>query len=304
MRAGRTVATHADGGDRRPADLRARWSGATWRSPSAGTRDGERRAALASIVAARRCAISRVKKRDGTHRARIGVSLDRARGEILGIAGVEGNGQTELIEAIAGLACRPTAAATSGCSARHHRRRCARAVDAGLSHMPEDRHGRGLVLDYSVADNLILGQQHHFTQSGMLDARRDSSERGDARSRTFDIRPPARQSLPARALSGGNQQKIVIAREMGRDFTVLLAAQPTRGVDVGAIEFIHDALPKRAARQGRAARLGRPRRSARAVRPHRRDVSAARGRGDALARARPTPKTLGAYMTGATRESA
>ncbi len=112
--------------------------------------------------------------------------------------------------------------------------------DAGLSHVPEDRHARGLVLDYSIAENLILGQQHHFTNGVRLDR-----DRIDANARkqieTYDIRP-ADASLPARALSGGNQQKIVIAREMGREFQVLLAAQPTRGVDVGAIEFIHTRL--------------------------------------------------------------
>ena len=113
---------------------------------------------------------------------------------------------------------------------------------AGLSHIPEDRHRRGLILDFSIADNLILGQQHHYTTHGMLD--RDAIV-GHARRGIieYDIRP-ADPALPARALSGGNQQKIVIAREMSRAFSVLLAAQPTRGVDVGAIEFIHAELRK------------------------------------------------------------
>jgi simple sugar transport system ATP-binding protein len=116
-------------------------------------------------------------------------------------------------------------------------------ADTGLSHIPEDRHRRGLVLEYSVADNLILGQQHRFTGgANVLDHARIASNAA-SRITTFDIRPPD-ESLPARALSGGNQQKIVIAREMGRDFTVLIAAQPTRGVDVGAIEFIHEQLRK------------------------------------------------------------
>jgi simple sugar transport system ATP-binding protein len=124
--------------------------------------------------------------------------------------------------------------------------------DAGLSHVPEDRHRRGLVLDYSIADNLILGQQHHFTRDAQLNITRihDHARRRVAE---FDIRPPNPQ-LPARALSGGNQQKIVIAREMGRDFKVLLAAQPTRGVDVGAIEFIHERL-RRARADGKAVLL-------------------------------------------------
>jgi simple sugar transport system ATP-binding protein len=124
--------------------------------------------------------------------------------------------------------------------------------DAGLSHVPEDRHRRGLVLAYSIADNLILGRQHHFTKRAQLDGAR-ISEHARTLVGEFDIRPPNAQ-LPARALSGGNQQKIVIAREMGRDFKVLHAAQPTRGVDVGAIEFIHDRL-RRARSEGKAVLL-------------------------------------------------
>ena len=115
-------------------------------------------------------------------------------------------------------------------------------AEAGLSHIPEDRHRRGLVLDYSIAENLILGQQHRFTSVRGLDRDRIDAN-ADRLIRSFDIRP-AVASIPARALSGGNQQKIVIAREMGREFRVLLAAQPTRGVDVGAIEFIHAQIRK------------------------------------------------------------
>jgi simple sugar transport system ATP-binding protein len=185
------------------------------------------------------------------------VSFTVARGEILGIAGVEGNGQTELIEAITGL--RAASSGTIGIAdatgtLRDVTTRDVRArADSGLSHIPEDRHRRGLVLEYSVADNLILGQQHRFTGgAGVLDHARIASNAAN-RIKTFDIRPPD-ESLPSRALSGGNQQKIVIAREMGRDFTVLIAAQPTRGVDVGAIEFIHDQL-RRARAEGKAILL-------------------------------------------------
>jgi general nucleoside transport system ATP-binding protein len=179
-----------------------------------------------------------------------GVSFAVAAGEILGIAGVEGNGQTELIEAIVGLR-----AIESG-SVFLNRNDLARLTvkqrgDAGLSHIPEDRHERGLILEYSVAENLILGQQHRFSKRGLLDSGR-IAENARGQIRRFDIRP-ADPSLPARALSGGNQQKIVIAREMDREFMVLLAAQPTRGVDVGAIEFIHAQL--RAARNAGKAIL-------------------------------------------------
>jgi ABC-type uncharacterized transport system ATPase subunit len=173
------------------------------------------------------------------------VSFTIAPGEILGIAGVEGNGQTELVEAIAGL--RPVGSGSIVMAGGDITRSPVRdRGDLGLSHIPEDRHERGLVLEYSIADNLILGQQHRFTKRGLLDASRIASH-SRALIAEYDIRP-GDPALPARALSGGNQQKIVIAREMGgaRDFRVLLAAQPTRGVDVGAIEFIHAQL--RAAR--------------------------------------------------------
>ncbi len=171
------------------------------------------------------------------------LSFTVAPGEILGIAGVEGNGQTELLEAIAGLRAMLGGTVRLGATSLNAMDVRERA-DAGLSHIPEDRHRRGLILDFSVADNLILGRQHRFSGRGGLD--REQIERNaNAQISRFDIRPP-NASLTARALSGGNQQKIVIAREMGREFTVLLAAQPTRGVDVGAIEFIHAQL--RAAR--------------------------------------------------------
>ena len=171
------------------------------------------------------------------------LSFEIRPGEILGIAGVEGNGQTELLEAIAGLRAMQSGSVqllAHDLGPRSVRER----ADLGLSHIPEDRHRRGLILDYSIAENLILGRQHHFGSFGTLDTARIALNAAEQVQR-FDIRP-AMPSLSARALSGGNQQKIVIAREMGREFSMLLAAQPTRGVDVGAIEFIHAQL--RAAR--------------------------------------------------------
>jgi simple sugar transport system ATP-binding protein len=168
-----------------------------------------------------------------------GVSFTVAPGEILGIAGVEGNGQTELLDALAGL--RPAREGTIQLGDKDITTLSVKARgDAGLSHIPEDRHARGLILDYSIADNLILGQQHRFSKPFQLDAAR-ILENARQQIEAYDIRP-ADPFAPARALSGGNQQKIVIAREMGRAFEVLLAAQPTRGVDVGAIEFIHARL--------------------------------------------------------------
>jgi ABC-type uncharacterized transport system ATPase subunit len=176
-------------------------------------------------------------------RAVDGITFSIRPGEILGIAGVEGNGQTELVEALAGL--RPVESGLIRMSGHDvTSRNVSGRRDAGLSHIPEDRHRRGLILDYTVADNLLLGLQDSFAHRGLLDNARIAAN-AKQQIEEFDVRPPA-PDLPARSLSGGNQQKVVIAREMGRSFTVLLASQPTRGVDVGAIEFIHSRL--RAAR--------------------------------------------------------
>ena len=167
------------------------------------------------------------------------VSFSVKPGEILGIAGVEGNGQTELIEAISGL--RPVLAGEiliDGTGVTH--RTVAERHDAGLSHIPEDRLRRGLILEYTVANNLILGLQKFFSRRGVID-RSQVMDNALKEISDFDIRPP-NPILASRALSGGNQQKVVVAREMGRKFSVLLASQPTRGVDVGAIEFIHQQL--------------------------------------------------------------
>jgi ABC-type uncharacterized transport system ATPase subunit len=219
-----------------------------------------------------------------------------APGEILGLAGVEGNGQTELIEAIAGLRAATGTIALGGRDLMPLDVR--QRGDAGLSHIPEDRHDRALVLDYSVAENLILGQQHRFTRGAALDTVRMMSHARSMISR-YDIRPTD-PTLSARALSGGNQQKIVVARELSRDFKVLLAAQPTRGVDVGAIEFIHARL-REARDQGKAVLLVSA------------DLSEVLALSDRVAvmyggrivallpRSDASPETLGPYMTGAER---
>ena len=222
------------------------------------------------------------------------VSFSIAPGEILGIAGVEGNGQTELVEALAGLRGAQGTIVLAGRDVMSLNVRA--RGDAGMSHIPEDRHERGLVLDYSVAENLILGQQHRFTRGATLDLARVNAHAHDLIAR-YDIRPP-NAALPARALSGGNQQKIVVAREMARDFKVLLAAQPTRGVDVGAIEFIHARL-REARDQGKAVLLVSA------------DLAEVLALADRVAvmyggrfvtvmpRADASPDTLGPYMTGA-----
>ncbi len=229
-----------------------------------------------------------------------GVSFDVAPGEILGIAGVEGNGQTALIEALAGLAA--IAGGSVSFAGRDVTRLGVRErADAGLSHIPEDRHHRGLVLDFPVADNLILGMQHRFARGMALDGARIAAN-AERQIQAFDIRP-ADPALPARALSGGNQQKVVIAREMGRDFSILLAAQPTRGVDVGAIEFIHDRL--RAARAAGKAVLLVSADLAEVLALSDRVAVMYRGRfATVLPRAQATPEVLGPYMTGAAPDDA
>lgn len=179
-----------------------------------------------------------------------GITFAIQPGEIFGIAGVEGNGQTELIEAIAGL--RKSVSGNIRIAGHDITDRdVAERRVAGLAHIPEDRHRRGLILEYSIADNLLIGLLDDYSHRGVLD-REGIAENAKKQIESFDIRPPS-AALPARALSGGNQQKVVIAREMGHAFTVLLASQPTRGVDVGAIEFIHERL--RAARAEKAAVL-------------------------------------------------
>lgn len=162
-------------------------------------------------------------------------------GEILGIAGVEGNGQSALLDALIGLNPGQIQGGSIRLGGSDLTCRSTRArLDAGISHIPEDRHKRGLVLEYSVGDNLILGQQQEFTSGGFLRASAIAAH-GDALIRKFDIRP-ADQTVAAGGLSGGNQQKVIVAREFHRPFRFLIAAQPTRGVDIGAIEFIHQQI--------------------------------------------------------------
>jgi general nucleoside transport system ATP-binding protein len=167
------------------------------------------------------------------------VSFEVHQGEILGIAGVEGNGQSELVEVLAG-----TRSSTGGqvlLGDRDITNLGARAIrSAGVSHIPEDRRGAGLILNYSVADNLVLGRQRsaRFTWRGIVLRLQAILNWAKRLIQAFDIRTPSPETA-ARTLSGGNQQKIIVAREMSGEPRVLLAAQPTRGVDIGAIEFVH-----------------------------------------------------------------
>ena len=167
-----------------------------------------------------------------------GVSLTVRGGEIVGIAGVDGNGQRELVEAIMGLR-RPASGTVSLRGKDITRADTADTIASGVSHVPEDRHRRGLVLEFDLVENLVLGDHHRapYARHGVLD--RDAMDKAAAeRIADYDIRTPS-EHVAAANLSGGNQQKLVVAREVGRDPDLLVAAQPTRGLDVGAIEFVH-----------------------------------------------------------------
>ena len=172
-----------------------------------------------------------------------GVSFEVKAGEIVGIAGVDGNGQSELIDALTGLRSPSTgtiAAAGENLTSANARKH----LDAGVGHIPEDRQVRGLVLDFTLAENLALHDYAKKPNSwwGWLYPGR-LIERAARLLKEFDVRGGRPQTLAA-ALSGGNQQKVVIAREVSRDPRILVAAQPTRGLDVGAIEFVHRRLVK------------------------------------------------------------
>jgi simple sugar transport system ATP-binding protein len=170
------------------------------------------------------------------------VSLDVRAGEIVGIAGVEGNGQTELIEVLAGL--RRASGGSVKLEGREISKLPAREIrELGVAHIPEDRHARGLLLEFSLTDNAILGVHYRkpaIAALGLIDDRA-VVEKATRLIRDFDVRPP-NPAAPARALSGGNQQKLIIGREFDLKPKLLLVAQPTRGVDIGAIEFIHRKL--------------------------------------------------------------
>ena len=170
-----------------------------------------------------------------------GISFDVRGGEIVGIAGVDGNGQTELIDALTGL--QKIASGTVTIAGRKLSHASARAaLDAGIGHIPQDRQRRGLVLEFSIAENIAL---HDYAKppvgkSGWLFPAR-MVQRARALISEFDVRGGGPYTR-AGGLSGGNQQKVVVAREIARDPKVLIAAQPTRGLDVGAIEYLHRRL--------------------------------------------------------------
>jgi len=181
-------------------------------------------------------------------------SLQVRYGEILGLAGVDGNGQTELVEAITGLrrvqsgVIRLKGVDITNASVRER-------ILAGLAHIPEDRQKRGLVLDYSMEDNLVLEVYglKPYSRRGFLD-RRAIRAHAEKLIRDFDVRAGEGPLAAARSLSGGNQQKAIVGREIDHDPDLLIAVQPTRGLDVGSIEYIHKRLVEQRDR-GRAVLL-------------------------------------------------
>jgi simple sugar transport system ATP-binding protein len=167
-----------------------------------------------------------------------GASFEVHRSEVLGIAGVQGNGQTELVEVLTGLRrCLEGQVIIGGVDVTNESPR--RIAQQGVAHIPEDRHEHGMVDSYPVADNLVLNSYYQppFAR-GVAMNYQAIEENASQLVHEFDIRTPSVYTL-ASSLSGGNQQKLIVAREFSRPIKLLIAAQPTRGLDVGSIEFIH-----------------------------------------------------------------
>ncbi|BDU92429.1 ABC transporter ATP-binding protein [Clostridium perfringens] len=169
-------------------------------------------------------------------------SIDVRAGEIVGIAGVEGNGQSELIEAITGL--RKSESGTINFKNKDITRESIRnRINSGIAHIPEDRHKRGLVLDYTIEENMVLEvyDKKPFSNKGLLN-KKEIKKYAEKIIDEFDVRSGEGAESIARSLSGGNQQKAIIGREIELNPELLIAAQPTRGLDVGSIEYIHKRL--------------------------------------------------------------
>jgi simple sugar transport system ATP-binding protein len=167
-----------------------------------------------------------------------GVSFQVRAGEILGVAGVQGNGQTELCEALMGL--RPVSAGSVRLAGREITGDTPRQrIREGIGYIPEDRQADGLIALFSVADNMVLDVYDRPPYARGVALHLEAiHENAEARVQQFDVRTTS-VDTPAGTLSGGNQQKVILARELGRELHVLLASQPTRGLDVGSIEFVH-----------------------------------------------------------------
>ena len=169
-------------------------------------------------------------------------TLTVRRGEIVGIAGVEGNGQTELVEALTGM--RSVESGNIIYNGKDITKMSIRKrIDEGIAHIPEDRHKRGLILDYNIEDNMVLKvyKNKPFSKNGLIN-RKEVEKYSNNIIETFDVRSGEGGKSIARSLSGGNQQKGIIGREIQSNPDLLIAVQPTRGLDVGSIEYIHKRL--------------------------------------------------------------
>jgi simple sugar transport system ATP-binding protein len=180
-------------------------------------------------------------KDDRDHMAVKGVNLEVRAGEIVGVAGVQGNGQRELVEALTGLRSIESGQfSIDGQDSTKFKPR--QITEAGVAHIPEDREKHGLVMAYSVADNMVLNNYYQSPfASGVVMHQDEIDEQAEELVAEYDVRTPSIYT-PARNLSGGNKQKVIVAREFSRPITLLIAAQPTRGIDVGSIEFIHNQI--------------------------------------------------------------
>lgn len=178
---------------------------------------------------------------DRRHLVVNGVSFEVRAGEILGIAGVQGNGQTELAEALTGLRKSQSGKVTIlGQDTTHSSPR--QVIEAGTSHVPEDRHKHGLVLSFPIRENMVLCTYYCSPFANGIELNYPAIEAASLeRAKMFDVRAPSIMTSVG-SLSGGNQQKVIIARELSRPIKLLIASQPTRGLDVGSIEFIHHSI--------------------------------------------------------------
>jgi simple sugar transport system ATP-binding protein len=181
---------------------------------------------------------------DRRHMAVDGVDLEVRAGEILGVAGVQGNGQTELVQALTGL--RPAEEGGVSIMGQNVTNAAPRRIsELGVAHIPEDRQRDGVVTSYEISDNAVL-ESYYLEPFARGIVRDDQAivRHAEQLVRQFDVRTPSVR-VPASSLSGGNQQKLIVAREFTRELKLLIAAQPTRGIDVGSIEFIHNQIIKK-----------------------------------------------------------
>ena len=186
------------------------------------------------------CVPSKLYKRDAVHN----VSFTARAGEIVCIAGIDGNGQTDLVYALTGLE-KPSAGTITLMGQDVSHAPVQQRSDAGMSHIPEDRHKHGLVLDFTLEQNMVLQRfnEQRFQQAGFIKFD-EVRKYADELIEQYDVRSGQGAETTVRSMSGGNQQKAIVAREIDRDKPLIIAVQPTRGLDVGAIEYIHGQLVK------------------------------------------------------------